>query len=86
MTPALAAVPIVTKITITVPIPTMIVIEPPPVALPISFEKALPVIVRSYPAGAVIRWAGPVSGMPPVAASHWIPVAIHPDIAGAGNS
>ena len=83
---SLVAVPVVPKIAIAVAVPAVIVVEPPAVAFPVPFEKALPIIVGSYPAGAVIRWAGPVSAMPLVTASDRIPVAIHPDITGAGSS
>src|SRR5690242_6388372 len=68
------------KIAVTVAIPAMLVFDSAAPTFPVSVEKPLSVVVRSYPTRSRIRGASPVSFMPSIVALDWIPIAIHPDI------
>jgi hypothetical protein len=67
-----------TKIPVTVAVPMMVVVAPAVIALPVPIKEALAIMVRTNPTCARIRRTSPVSGMPPVVASHRIPVSFHP--------
>ena len=69
-----AAVPIV------VTVPVVVMVEPAPIAFPISREKLPAVVTRPDPTGARIRRQRPVSRMPSITSVRDVPVAVDPDI------
>jgi hypothetical protein len=74
------------EIAIPIAVPSMIVIEPTAVAFPIAFEKLSSLIAGAYPSGAAIGGASPISVMPPVPPSNWIPIAVYPEIVRSRSS
>jgi len=80
------AVAIVPEIAVSIAVPAMIVIEPAAVAFPIALEELSALIARSAPMGAGVGGTGPISVMPTIPPSHWIPIAIDPEIIGSGGS
>jgi hypothetical protein len=70
---------VVAKIAVAVAVPVMVVFALAAIAVPVAIKEALSVMVRRHPACARINCASPVSGMPLIVSSHWIPVAFHPD-------
>jgi len=79
------AVPVtmVAIVTVTVVVPMMIVGTPAVTTFPIAFKEALSIVVRRHPMSPTIRRTGPITVMPLVVPSHWIPVALHPKKTGA---
>jgi hypothetical protein len=59
-------------------VPVMVVLAAAAITLPIPTIEALSVVAWTNPACAGIWRTSPVSGVPPVVASNWIPVSIHP--------
>ncbi|SPF52975.1 exported hypothetical protein [Candidatus Sulfopaludibacter sp. SbA4] len=74
---------IVTVVAVVVAVPMVIVFQAAMIAVPVTGEEPLTIVMRHHPASPLIRRPGPIAGMPPVAASHRIPIAIKPHIAGA---
>lgn len=73
VTPAVAiAIPVV--------IPTVIVLKPAAIPIPVPAVELAAFIARPHPRDARIRRPGPIPAMPVVAPSHGIPVAVHPII------
>jgi hypothetical protein len=73
-----------TVVAVMIPVPAMIVLHATAVALPVTCEEPFSIVVRPYPSGALIRRPRPISFMPPIVPSHWIPIAVNPDEFGAG--
>jgi len=72
-------------IPIAIPIRVVIVIAPTSIAVPIPGEVAAPLITRGYPTGVGVHGTGPVTRVPLVVISLWIPVALDPDKLRAGS-
>ena len=66
-------------IAVVVTIPSVVVLDPTVVTVPITREVLLPVVVRTYPVSARIWGSRPVARVPFVMVSYRIPVAINPD-------
>src|ERR1700680_2739092 len=66
-------------------VPTMVVLEAAPIAIPVATVKVFTFIAGHYPARAAIRGARPIPVVPPITASVSKPVAVYPDIVGAGT-
>ena len=75
---------VVVAVAVAVFVPFVVVGHLAVVAFPIAFEEALTIVMRGYPACARIGRTGPVTGVPPVAASDWIPIAVDPGVTRAG--
>jgi hypothetical protein len=73
---AVVAVP---KVAIMFAVPMMIVFTPAMVAVPVSFEKTLSIMVRLDPNCPCVGRTGPVPGVPPVVISHRKPVTLYPN-------
>ena len=76
---------VVAVIAVAITVPMMIVLAAAVFAIPITGVKSFPVMTRSYPARALVRRTGPIALMPPIAIADGVPVAVHPDKAGAGE-
>ena len=74
-------------VAVMIAIPPVIVLEPAATTVPITREEPLAIMMRRYPYGAGIRWAGPIPVMPPVVSANRIPVALNPIViwTGAGR-
>jgi hypothetical protein len=59
-------------------IPMMIVFDSAAISGPITHKILVALMTRRHPISALIRWPGPVSLMPSVMPSHWIPIPLHP--------
>jgi len=77
---------IVAEIAIAIAVPSMIVLHPAAVALPVACKELAPVIARPNPAGARIRRTSPISVMPPITVSGRIPVTVYPEVIGSRSS
>src|SRR5579863_3658967 len=75
-----SSVVVVAEIAAAVAVPTMIVLDPAAVAVPIPREELSSLITRSNPDGAGIGWASPIPGMPLVMVSDRVPVTVHPKV------
>src|SRR5689334_16630271 len=67
-------------------VPSMIVVEPAAVAIPITFEELSSLIARTYPMRSAVGRTGPISVMPPVPSSNRIPVTVYPEVIRPGGS
>src|SRR5579862_2614636 len=63
----------------------MVVFEPAAAASPIAVIIEAALVTRSDPGRACVGRQGPISRMPVIAMSDRVPIAIDPDIAGAGS-
>src|ERR1700730_7274861 len=57
----------------------MVVLAPTTVAFPVAIKETLSIMARRHPKCPSVGWTGPVSCMPFIVISHWIPVPSHPD-------
>jgi hypothetical protein len=64
-------------------VPAVIVFHPAVLSLPVAGKEVLPVMMRRHPASAFVWWPAPIACMPPVVASHRIPIALYPKESGA---
>jgi hypothetical protein len=64
----------------------MIVITPASVAFPVTVIEPLPVMSRTYPVRARIRWERPIPVMPTVMVSGRVPIPIYPVVSRTGGS
>jgi len=71
-------IPVFARIAIPVMVRTVIVLESSTIAIPVPIIEALAVVARRYPPCTSIGRSGPVSVVPTVTASHYIPVAVYP--------
>jgi len=71
---------VVAIVTITVPIPAMVVLKPSTASFPVSGEILSAVISRAYPHCAFIGSPGPVTSVPAIVISLRIPIPFDPDI------
>src|SRR5579863_6166772 len=83
---AVAVAVVVTAIVaVPVMIPAMVVRHPAAISLPVAFEEPLAIVMGCNPSCAGVGRPRPISRMPSVMASHWIPVALDPDKTGTGR-
>src|SRR5579883_467405 len=71
-------------IAVAVAVPAVVVLAPSVVAIPVTREVPAALITRSNPPRAAINRQRPITGVPLVVISHWIPVALHPNVVRAG--
>jgi hypothetical protein len=67
----------VAMIAVVVAIPVVVVFDPAARAVPVTRNIVLPVVTRRHPSCPLIRRPAPICLVPPVMASHWIPIAVH---------
>jgi hypothetical protein len=72
-------VPIVMVITVVTMIPVMIVLAPSVVSIPITGKIPLSVMVGANPTRTFVWRPGPISRVPFIVMSYWIPIAVHPN-------
>jgi hypothetical protein len=65
-------------------VPAMIVFHDAMRAFPASCVELLPIVTRTYPKCAFVGRTGPVTVVPPIMATHRIPVAIYIRVTGTG--
>jgi hypothetical protein len=70
----------VPKVAAAVAVPAVIVFASAAISVPIAIKIALTIMARGHPPPARISRPGPVSVMPLIVVSNWIPVAVHPYI------
>src|ERR1700693_2682705 len=70
-------------IALTLAVPVVIMLEPATISVPVAIVIAAPFPTRSDPQCSAVRRERPITSVPNVAAVYGIPVAVHPDIAGA---
>ena len=59
-------------------VPMMIMFNSTAVSVPVTHKELLPIVMRRYPIGSLIRRLSPVALMPFVMPSYWIPIPLHP--------
>lgn len=83
-------VPIVVTIEVAVMvaafIPFMTMLHLAVVSFPIAIVEALSIMVRRHPTGAGVGWAGPVTFVPLVTGTHWVPITADPRVIGSRAS
>jgi hypothetical protein len=72
----------IVKIPISIAIPAMLVFYSAPLPGPITHKIPSMLVVRTDPIGSFIGRDRPVTCMPSVMVSDWVPVAFHPDVIG----
>jgi len=70
-------------VSLTIAIPAVIVLEAAVLSLPVAVVVSAVLPARSDPSCASIRWVSPITTMPNVVAIYHVPIAVHPDVAGA---
>jgi len=75
-----AVVPLVAEVAIAIAIPTVVVLDPSVVAIPIAFKKPSTFIPRPCPVRTCVWRPRPIAFMPLVAVAFWIPIAVYPEI------
>jgi hypothetical protein len=78
-------VAIVVEVAVVAPIPTVVVLEPAVIPVPIALEVLSPLIPGTDPASAVVRRPRPVAIVPSVVSSCRIPIAIDPEVVRSGT-
>ncbi len=78
------AIVVVFEVAVVGTIAVVVVTYPAVIAIPITCEVLLPVMVRLHPMCAGIGWTRPVSVVPLVMSAYRIPVAANPHIAFPG--
>src|SRR5579864_1937243 len=63
---------------VVVMVPAVIMFEPAAISLPVALKELLPIVVRRYPARSFVGRPCPITLVPTVTATHWIPIALHP--------
>jgi len=66
------------EVSIPVTIPVVVVLNPPAIALPVSSVVVAALVSWTYPTCTAVWRTSPISAMPLVMVSSWIPVAIDP--------
>ena len=66
-------------VSIVVAIPAMIMFKAAAVALPIALKVLATLVTRTYPTSSLIGRPSPVTVMPFVVMTHWVPIAVDPD-------
>lgn len=74
-----------TVVTVSIPIPSMIVFDAAMFAFPVPGVELLPIVPRPYPASAFIRGTRPVTRVPAVSTVHRVLIAVNPNVSGAGS-
>ena len=72
-------------ITVTIAIPTMIVLNSAAITVPVAHEIVFAVVMRRDPVSTLIRWTRPVPLVPPVTGSHGIPIPFNPHEIATGS-
>src|SRR5436190_19483086 len=78
-------IPVTPKVSVTVAVPAMVMLEAPAIALPVAFEKHCAVMTRPHPTCVRIRGPGPVAVVPSVVVPDRIPVTINPEVVRSRN-
>ena len=65
-------------ISLMIVVPAVVVFDAAVLAFPIADEEALTVVMRAYPASALVGRASPIAAMPSIAVAYRIPVAVYP--------
>jgi hypothetical protein len=69
--------------TVVIAVPMVVVLHAAAGAVPVPVEIASPLIAWSNPSGFRVRYAGPISFMPPIVMSNGVPVTFDPNETGA---
>ena len=69
---------IATVIAVMVVIPFVIVLDTAVPAFPVTVVEPFPIMARADPEGTLVRRAAPITFVPTIVASGWIPVAANP--------
>src|SRR5262249_51324083 len=77
------AVPLVTKISIPVAVPMMVMFKSTALSGPVTHKKRPTIVTRWDPVSPRIRWSSPITFMPPVTVFHHIPITVYPDELGS---
>jgi hypothetical protein len=75
------AVPIM--VSVAFPVPTVVVFKPATISIPVTEIELRSVVTRRHPSSPRIWWPSPISFMPFVVPSHWIPITVYPHELGA---
>jgi hypothetical protein len=67
-------------VSLTLAVPAVIMIEAPALAFPIAVIVSAVLPTRSDPHCTGVRWVGPITAVPNIAAIYHVPVAVYPDI------
>jgi len=70
--------PVPSVVSIPVTIPVVVVLNPPAIALPVASVVLAALVSWTYPTCTAVWRTSPISAMPLVMVSSWIPVAIDP--------
>jgi hypothetical protein len=70
--------PVPPEVSIPVTIPVVVVLNPPAIAFPIASVVLAALVSWAHPTCTGIRRTSPISAMPLVTVSYWIPVPIDP--------
>jgi len=65
-----------------VPVPFVIVINTAAISVPVSYIKLLSIVVRFDPSSPLIRRSCPISVMPLIVISDWIPITVYIRVTG----
>ena len=75
---AVPVAPTLMKISCPVVIPPVFVLESSTVSFPITRKKLPPIVPRRYPASPIIWRPSPITLVPCISSTYWIPVPLHP--------
>ncbi len=70
-------------IPVSVPVPAVVMLNPPAISFPEALEELIALITRPHPAGSGIGRASPITFMPSVMLADWIPITLYPHKFGA---
>jgi hypothetical protein len=70
-------------VSVAVPVPMVVMFKPATISIPVTDIELSSVVTRWHPSSPRIRWPSPISFMPFVVPSHWIPITVYPHELGA---
>jgi len=73
------------EIAVSVVVPNVIMFKPAVFSLPVTVEESLSVVTRPHPASPWVRRPSPITFMPAIMPSDWIPVTLDPQELGSGG-
>src|SRR5579864_110549 len=79
-----AVVPPVKVPTVAVAVPSVVVHIAAAIAFPVTHKVLRAIITRNHPTSSGVRRLSPITGMPAVAPSRWIPITFYPHELRAG--
>ncbi len=81
----IAPIIVITEVPASVVVPAVIMFKPAVFSLPVTAIELPPIVMRHHPASTRVRRPSPITFMPAIMPSDWIPVTLDPQELGSGG-